>query len=155
MKNQSPGFIIGIIIGLALTFVLFQNGMFPSKSITQPKLPSTTNQVKNPTIEIPIPMDDPVVKLAGVTYNLQGKIDSIKPVTGKPNEWEIDLVGVGGKQTFNNLFFVTPTTQVTSSATTSAKLKAIDLKPGDKIILNYFYDPIKKKGFVTSIQLTN
>lgn len=154
MRDLILGLVGGMLFGGLVVYVLSQNGIVPSKINSNPQ-PSTTtvstNDISAP--HIPIPLDDSVVTFAGVTYSLNGDIQTINPRPNNTNEKELILHGTGGAHVFNNLFFITDQTIVNSSASSSAKIKPSELKSGDRVTINYFYDLKVKKGYVTSIQL--
>lgn len=110
----------------------------------QKTAPPTSN------LSLPFSISDPVISMIGIAYQLKGRIHQI---TSKGTEYEIILQGADGKLYPNQPLRFSQNTLLTK--TNSASSSAINILPkvNDLILLNYYYDPLKKTGYVTKVEV--
>lgn len=154
------GILVGILLGIVVVGVILFV-FLPRKPLSVTKSPpiTTTQQTPTPTsqvgesIIVPFPVSAPDIKLAGITYTLQGQVRSIVKLSSE-NQWRMILEGAGGAY-FNNPFFITEKTLITGLKDKTKAFKLQDIKDKDSIEINYYYNLKTKEGFVTAIRLTD
>lgn len=107
-------------------------------------LPASAKINSSVDLSLPFSITDGSVSMAGIAYQLQGKIWGL---TKKGTAYEIVLEGKDGK-----VYKDQPL--VFKTATSSAKKILPEPNTGDSISLNYYYDLLRKIGYVTRVEIT-
>lgn len=152
-----------IISGLSVLIIASAFGIKYLKTSKKPIIPVQNNVQTTPSpfptsqsgesIIVPFPVSAPDVKLAGITYTLQGQVRSIVKSSSE-NQWRMVLEGAGGAY-FNNPFFITEKTLITGLKDKTKVFKVQDIKDKDAVEINYYFNLKTKDGFVTTIRLTD
>lgn len=101
-------------------------------------------------LSLPFSISDPVISMIGIVYQLKGRIHQI---TNKGTEYEIILQGTNGKVYPNQPLRFSQNTLLTKSRNATASAENIQPKVNDSILLNYYFDPLKKNGYVTKVEV--
>lgn len=151
--------ITGILLGLFLLVIIFLSLHFLNilrlpflagqTILTQQNEPRPTNSELG---SLPIPLSDPAVTMAGVSYTLIGRIASIGQ-TGENNEWQLYLQNDNGK-IINTPLTLSSETPVTPANETSNRTSTPSLlKKDQRVTVNYYFDIKNNQGYVTSVQV--
>lgn len=103
--------------------------------------------ISQSTPSLPFSISDTSISMAGIAYKLQG---TAWGVSQKKENYEVILQGKDGKLYKNQPLIFKQT--ILKTATSSAVSRS--LKTGDSILLNYYFDLLNKKGYVTSVEIT-
>src|SRR3989338_4354248 len=98
---------------------------------------------------LPFPLTDTAVSMAGIVYQLKGRIWQI---TQKETEYEIILQAEDGKVYPNQPLRFSQKSLLTKTKDATVSAENISPKKDDNIFLNYYFDPLKKTGYVTKIE---
>lgn len=101
-------------------------------------------------LSLPFSISDPVISMIGIAYQLKGRIHQI---TSKGTEYEIILQGADGKLYSNQPLRFSQNTLLTKVKNASSSAINTLPKVDDLILLNYYFDPLKKTGYVTKVEV--
>lgn len=130
-----------LLLTIILLLLSVSVNIFLYNSLQKKQIPSQA------TPSLPFSLSDASISMAGIAYKLQGIAWG---VSQKRENYEVILQGKDGKIYKNQPLIFKQTSLKT--ATSSAVSRS--LKTGDSILLNYYFDLLNKKGYVTSVEIT-
>lgn len=110
----------------------------------QKTAPPTSN------LSLPFSISDPVISMIGIVYQLKGRIHQI---TNKGTEYEVILQGADGKVYPNQPLRFSQNTLLIKTKGATASAENTQPNASDPILLNYYFDPLKKTGYVTKVEV--